>query len=566
MTYYKNKHFRYVYIFGILLILFLIFMENQKKENIADDVEEIQFSAESGFYDNEFDLTITSTGGTLYYTLDGSVPTCDSIKYEGPIHISDASKKDNVYSMRTDVSTGFQKELINKYSKDDPGYESPQYKIDKCTIVRAVIYYGNERYSNVKTASYFVGFDKKSGYKNMNVISIVTDPDNLFGYENGIYVTGKTFDDYIIEDIYNDFYFSYWMHWRGNYSLRGKENERIASCQFFNAQGKLILSQACGIRIHGGGSRGYNPKSLNLYAREEYNGKDYFIFNFFNNEFFPSTVTLTSGGDDMNSKMRDYLMNELASELNVATMDFVPYVLFLDGEYWGVYWMTEKYDKEYVHYHYGVDTDNVVMIKNGSLEEGEESDYELYEAMIDFCSTSDMTDEKNYIKACELIDMDSYIDYYASLIYVSRTGDWPGGNYALWRSKKTGNGEYEDGKWRWMIFDLYNNSMEDGLVKNDTIDHVMNQSPMFCNLMKNEEFKDSFLNRLIELSETIFAPDNVEKEIDDFRNLMDIPMEQNIKRFYGDGKYNLYMDQVDSISAFFEYRGDWIPAIIEKYK
>ena len=49
MTYYKNKHFRYVYIFGILLILFLIFMENQKKQNIADDVQQIQFSAESGF-------------------------------------------------------------------------------------------------------------------------------------------------------------------------------------------------------------------------------------------------------------------------------------------------------------------------------------------------------------------------------------------------------------------------------------------------------------------------------------------------------------------------------------
>ena len=108
--------------------------------------------------------------------------------------------------------------------------------------------------------------------------------------------------------------------------------------------------------------------------------------------------------------------------------------------------------------------------------------------------------------------------------------------------------------------------MEDGLVKNDTIDHVMNQSPMFCNLMKNEEFKDIFLNRLIELSETIFAPDKVEKEIDDFRNLMDIPMKQNIKRFYGEGKYNLYTDQVNSISLFFKYRGDWIPTIIEKYR
>ena len=237
MTFCRLGYFKYIYVLLAVgcILLALVMYSSTGKPVIADDVEELNFSAESGFYEDEFDLYIDAVGGIVFYTLDGSTPTCQSNKYTGPIHISDASNNENVYSTRTDISSGFQKELIEEYSLfyEDPQYVIPDYSVDKCTVVRAVIYYGNDRYSKVKSASYFVGFDDKNGYDDINTVSIVTDPDNLFGYENGIYVTGKTFDEYFNTHLKDDSVFYQWWAWEGNYSLRGREQERTASIQFF---------------------------------------------------------------------------------------------------------------------------------------------------------------------------------------------------------------------------------------------------------------------------------------------------------------------------------------------
>ena len=45
--------------------------------------------------------------------------------------------------------------------------------------------------SPVASATYFVGFDQKEGYRGMNILSILTEPDNLFDYDKGIYVMGS---------------------------------------------------------------------------------------------------------------------------------------------------------------------------------------------------------------------------------------------------------------------------------------------------------------------------------------------------------------------------------------
>ena len=61
----------------------------------------------SGFYEDDFLLTITAQAGAeIYYTLDGSVPDRNSLRYEEPLLITDSSQNPNVYSMRTDVSAG----------------------------------------------------------------------------------------------------------------------------------------------------------------------------------------------------------------------------------------------------------------------------------------------------------------------------------------------------------------------------------------------------------------------------------------------------------------------------
>lgn len=570
MTFCRLGYFKYIYVLLVVgcILLALVMYSSTGKPVIADDVEELNFSAESGFYEDEFDLYIDAVGGTVFYTLDGSTPTCQSNKYTGPIHISDASNNENVYSTRTDISSGFQKELIEEYSLfyEDSQYVIPDYSVDKCTVVRAVIYYGNDRYSKVKSASYFVGFDDKNGYDDINTVSIVTDPDNLFGYENGIYVTGKTFDEYFNTHLKDDSVFYQWWAWEGNYSLRGREQERTASIQFFDEKGRLKLSQMTGIRIHGGASRAFSQKSMNLYSREEYNGKDYFQNYLFDNDYLPHTVTINVCGEDAYSKMRDCLFNRLVRNLNVSTMNFEPYNLFLDGEYWGFGWITDKYDKEFVHNRYGIDTDNVIMIKNNVLSEGEDGDYELYSDMLDFCSNADMTDNNNFCIASQLIDMESYLDYYASMIYVARCGDWPQGNVALWRSRKIGNEKYCDGKWRWMVFDLYTTSMEEELADEDTINSAMNDSPMFANLMQNDMFRTAFLDKLLLLSDSTFNVDTVNREMKEIREILDVPMEKNIRRFYGENKNSFYLDEVESIENFFENRGNYIIDLVGDYR
>lgn len=93
------------------------------------------------------------------------------------------------------------------------------------------------------------------------------------------------------------------------------------------------------------------PKSLNLYAREQYGGNGLFGADLFDTSYFAEAVILDSGGNDRFSKMRDVLVSWLAKDRAFSTMRFKPYAMFLNGEYWGVYWITEKYDPAYLaHY------------------------------------------------------------------------------------------------------------------------------------------------------------------------------------------------------------------------
>lgn len=111
MIFYKKKNRVLLGISFFLIILVVIFRYFPKEEEnkLLENKGEVFFSAEPGFYEEPFELEITVKSGTVYYTLDGTVPDKTSMKYEGPILITDASDHENVYSMRTDVSTGFDK-------------------------------------------------------------------------------------------------------------------------------------------------------------------------------------------------------------------------------------------------------------------------------------------------------------------------------------------------------------------------------------------------------------------------------------------------------------------------
>jgi len=181
----------------------------------------------------------------------------------------------------------------------------------------------------------------------------------------------------------------------------------------------------------------------------------------------------------------DYLANTLEQELNFSTMKFIPCAMFLNGEYWGEYYITESYNADYISDHYHVDKEEVIMIKNGEITEGTEGDLNLFFEAWYFISENDMTILENYEQACNFIDLDSYIDYYAAQVYIARCNDWPGGNEAVWRTRENNGSRFGDGKWRWMLFDVNSGGMTIDLADADTLAALLQRDSVFYSLYQN---------------------------------------------------------------------------------
>ncbi len=530
------------------------------------DQRQVVFSRESGFYDEPFELKLRAGGGQIYYTLDGSEPDEDSIPYTGPIYIDDASEHENVYSMRTDVSVGFREEMLRMF---DIGYHPPEEKLDKCTVVRAAVILPDGTRGPVYTASYFVGFGDKAGYEGMNVLSVVTDPDNLFDYEKGIYVTGKVFDDYV-EQVHGNLDFR-WYFWPANYNQRGKEWERPVSLQFFDTEKKLFLSKEAGVRIQGGAGRSQLPKSLNFYARTEYDGTTSFGPSLFGTGYRPQRVTLFGGGNDNETKLEDYIVATFSPHRDFAVMEFRPYMMFLDGEFWGVYWLQEKFDEDFISYYYGVDKDDVIIVKNGKLEEGiedpetGESELDIYRDLVKSISRADLTDPEQYREACEKIDVKNYMEYYATQIFIARYSDWPSGNFALWRTRTTNGRGCTDGKWRWMLFDVNGFNMTSDLIRRDTLSETMMMDPMFKSFMENPEFRQQFAKTILEIADNDYAPEKLDAFIKDYPSFMKESIGKEAERFWGGRTRRLreFETNVASFRSFFQHRGEYIHSVFD---
>lgn len=527
----------------------------------AHYVQEPVFSANSGFYENPFSLSLDVPENTkVYYTLDCSDPGIDSIVYEKPIYLDNATNHENTFCMSKDVSTGFYVDLIKQIEEPEifdgqSKYNTPDYNVEKCNVVRAVAVDERGNYSRVVTKVFFVGVSS-SYYDECNIVSIVTDPTNLFDENRGIYVTGKVFSDYL-ESGELQKQKEKWYTWNANYRQRGSEWERGAQITLLDKNGSINVEKDIGIRIQGGVSRGFLPKSLNVYSRKKYDNKDHFEFELFSDSFLPASINLASGGNQVITQFNDYMMSKRVNNLHFATMKFEPCVLFLDGEYWGFYWMNNRYDSAHISHYYHVNSDDILMIKNGSINIGDDRFYELYKSMYTTITESDMTDSDNYEKACEIIDIESFIDYYATQIYIARSVDWPSSNYALWRTVTANdNTSYADGKWRWMLFDSNSDSMNaDGLYDN-SLEYVIEQDKMFSSLWDNKEFKQAFQKRILEIADMCFNSSEMTSFIDDYSEKMYPIMEKSWMRFYGshNDKGIVYKNQMESYKTFFRGR------------
>ena len=493
--------------------------------------DSITFSQETGFYPNEFSLTLTSTdGGKIYYTVDGSDPTnSNTVKeYTGPIQVKDRSDEPNIYS---------------DYAEDEnsaisvsrgTGYQKPPFLVEKGMVVRAVTK-NDQGYSKVVERSYFVTTGQLAQYKDFTVVSLVTNPDNLFDPDKGIYVTGTQYINWKNSGNYNPGKSVWDADNICNYFSRGSEWEREASIAIME-NGKVIIEQNVGIRIKGSSTRNMQQKNFNIYAKKKY-GKGKIVSPLLfpdnydiNGKQITEYDSISLRGISDEARARDQFSTRLIKDRELqSTYNLRNGVMFLNGEFWGMYVITEKFSDEFFASHYNIDKNDVIFIKEQDIKEGAPEEYTNLINFMDLYSTKDLSDSNNYQDVCNMMDVDSLIDHYAANLYLA-TYDWPNHNFGLWKNNgnKINNNLFSDGKWRFMTYDLdytIGKTFADfGGVEGyqyDMFKHMDNakRNPptnLFVALLKNNEFKNKFIEVFEEYANNIMNLDKANAIIQEF--------------------------------------------------
>lgn len=264
--------------------------------------------------------------GTIYYTLDGSMPDESSEVYTGPLYF------------------------------------------DSTTVLRAV----SVEDGKLPSASLDLSYIINEGHT-LPVTSLIVDPEDF---------TGK----------------------QGIYSNPSEDWERPASVALFDGDEGFKI--ACGVKIHGATSRvAQEKKSYKLCFRGAYGGElNYDLFENGVTEF--SSILLRAAQESsFSTNIRDIAMHVLASqcEPTLSTQDYKYSILYINGEYWGIYALREAHSEEHFARHHGYDESQVTMWKGRWASDSE------FEQVYRFITSNDMRDSENYRKAAEYIDLDSLV-------------------------------------------------------------------------------------------------------------------------------------------------------------
>lgn len=566
-----------VCIIGIIsFVEYRLFFTPSNQKSKAD----LTFSKGSGFYEDTIELKLTAKqkDATIYYTTDGSTPTEQSAKYSEPLTIKDRSNEPNGISMETGISFF--------------GDFTPSKPIEKATVVRAFAKFKDGSTSKVMTNTYFVGKEFAEKYKDISVVSLSLDPDALYNNETGIYVKGKVYDDWVKNG--GDEVNTPTWEMPANFTQTGRDWERNVHFELFEMAMPTEVSQDLGIRIIGGASRGMEQKSLKLYARKDY-GKGSVDFPLFpgarkNNDpnsslqTFDTFVLRNGGNDSWLTKFRHRFIQQLVDDRAFTTQNTDPCIVFINGEYWGIYTMTDDYSDNYIYRNYDIDKKNVIMIKRYLLEEGNDSDMNLYEDMISFARENDLSDDANYEKISEMVDIQSLIDYFVSEIYIVN-GDWLNheNNWRIWRSRNTSDKPYEDGKWRYMMYDTeysmgiysqgkdYNvNSLKDAMTLPDDPEIPGTQIILFSSLMKNASFQKQFTNTFMDMVNYNFKLERMNDLLDKSIKEYEPFMQDYYDRFGSThptpiqpNPMDAFYTSVEELKVFLNNRNDYIPTMLK---
>ena len=430
-----------------------------------------EFGEASTFYSNDLTLTISApAGAVIYYTLDGRMPDTDSTVYDGPL-----------------------------------SFTAHGGSFPSAYILRAMAVLADGTASKTAARSYIVSSNLQDRFTTL-IFSVTGDPDDLTEAPDGIF-------------------------YGTNYNERGRESEREVYVEVWEADGTNIISQFAGVRIYGGYSRQNSVKSMKLFARKSYDADNKnFKFSDFGTlkldgsdkiiKKYDKLVLRDCGNDFQFSYIRDELSQTLCKLAGFECYEAVlPAVAYLNGEYYGFFWLHKNYTDKYFKEKYG-DAEGEFIVAEGSEKTKNDDDDPVAQAAIDEYNemynkfiNMDLTDDDNYRQLCEFMDVESYLDFFAWNIILNNK-DWPNNNYKCFKyveadaetlsaegAVETPDNEVFDGRWRFLVHDMdYSYGLYDQTetqASYNTLRIVMNKNnsryaPLFTLLMERADCRNYF--------------------------------------------------------------------------
>ena len=455
-------------------------------------------SLQPGFYQGIQTIAITSgTPGTIRYSRNGSDPTGANANFVVP------------------------------------------FSLDSSEVIRAKVYppaSSGLLPSAITTATYFINESIT-----LPVVSLTTTPGNLWDWNNGIYVMGPNADTVI--PYFNS---NFWQGW-----------EKIGHIEYFDKGGKKGFGIDCSFEIQGNFSKAWPQRGFTIHANDDY-GTPWVEYPLFPDKPLVKRYkgfNIRNAGSDWNTcHFRDRLIQKTVhKKTDIDVMDGEPCVLFLNGEYWGVYELREKQDKYYVQENHGVDPDKIDLLRfDGYVDEGTNQGFV---DMFTYIAQYNMADPANYASAQTLLDIENFCDYIITETYCVNV-DWLGGytnNIKYWRPNSPA------GKWRYMLWDTDLSMALAGSYNGDTVNMlstainppVLNpHSYMLMQLLQNTEFRNYFVNRYADLINTIFHPSSFSSMVQSIQSEMEPEMERHFNKWGGISPWPGLIGQSDDVPSW----------------
>ncbi|HRH37250.1 MAG TPA: CotH kinase family protein, partial [Flavobacteriales bacterium] len=316
--------------------------------------------------------------------------------------------------------------------------------------------------------------------------------------------------------------------------LGGTQLEPVASMEYFGPDGVLRDKVTGTMNEHGQDSWAYAQRGFDWVSRDQFGYNDaihYPIFGITDRDKFQRVIVKAAAGDNYEfgpggpAHIRDAYVESLSQmgDLHLDERSYEPCVVYINGQYWGVYDLREKVDDaDFTKYYYDQDEYNVQFIKTWG---GTWSEFGGAQAQTDwntlraYILANNMGDATAFANVDAQFNWKSLIDYFCLNSYVV-CADWLNWNTGWWRGMNP-NGEHK--KWGYILWDEdatfghYTNftgipsqtpdadpcvveALPDpgGQGHTEILEKLINENPTV---------HDYYINRYIDLSNTIFSCD-----------------------------------------------------------